>query len=207
MYVAKYWWKTHWLSVLPINLEFAGYVISNFLTVCWFVVFLNIVVAAAKYFILQIFTTKMDQVSDSDQTNSESKTEGIFKKPILIGKIGRLPRKIQQTTSSESPTALDIKQKEIIVQNVENSESKKSHTETEDLDVPPEQQATDNSIPLPYKEPSWSGIPRSNGQAYAFEVLKNGTIIDTINLMEQAFWVFGRLPNCNISMQHPTISR
>lgn len=149
----------------------------------------------------------MDSVNDSDHTNSESKVEGIFKKPILIGKIGRLPKKIQQTTSSESPTSLDIKQKDINVQDVENSELKKPSTNTENLDILSDQQSTDNSIPLPYKEPLWSGLPRSSGKAYAFEVLKNGAIIETINLMEQPFWVFGRLPICNISMQHPTISR
>lgn len=59
---------------------------------------------------------------------------------------------------------------------------------------------------LPYEEPLWSGLPQSS-QPYILEILKNGAIIDRINLMERPFWVFGRLNNCHICMQHPTISR
>lgn len=55
-----------------------------------------------------------------------------------------------------------------------------------------------------YKEPSWSGLP--SGQ-YNFEVLKNGSIINSIDLTEKPYWVFGRLPTCDISMAHPTVSR
>ncbi|XP_055630776.1 kanadaptin [Toxorhynchites rutilus septentrionalis] len=61
--------------------------------------------------------------------------------------------------------------------------------------------------PIPYKEPEWSGIcdPAVN---YSFEVLKNGVIIETVGqLHRKAFWLFGRLPNCDINMAHPTISR
>lgn len=39
------------------------------------------------------------------------------------------------------------------------------------------------------------------------EVLKTGKIIENIDLMSKAVWVFGRLENCDISMAHPTVSR
>ncbi|XP_018577798.1 kanadaptin isoform X2 [Anoplophora glabripennis] len=149
----------------------------------------------------------MDSVNGSDRTITELKADGIFKKPILIGKIGRLPRKMVQTTSNEPPAPVENQQKDVIEQNVENSVSKESLIVSENLEIVTDRQTTDNSVPLPYKEPSWSGLPQSNGKHYVFEVLKNGAIIETINLMERSFWVFGRLPSCNISMQHPTISR
>ena len=61
------------------------------------------------------------------------------------------------------------------------------------------------SVPeLPYKEPSWSGIP---DEFYNLEVLKNGCIITNVDLTSKPFHVFGRLPNCDVSLEHPSVSR
>nr|XP_040224057.2 kanadaptin [Anopheles coluzzii] len=61
--------------------------------------------------------------------------------------------------------------------------------------------------PIPYKEPSWSR-KCDPSQEYSFEVEKNGVIVDKIKqLQSKPFWLFGRLPNCDINMAHPTISR
>ena len=57
---------------------------------------------------------------------------------------------------------------------------------------------------LPYKVPSWSGIP---DDLYSLEVLKNGCIISNIDLTSKPFHVFGRLPSCDISLEHPSVSR
>ena len=57
---------------------------------------------------------------------------------------------------------------------------------------------------LPYKEPSWSGIPE---ELYSLEVLKNGCIVSTIDLTSKPFHVFGRLPICDINLEHPSVSR
>lgn len=58
--------------------------------------------------------------------------------------------------------------------------------------------------PLPYTEPSWAGLP---GVPYTFELLKNGAILDTVPLSQQSYFVVGRLPVCDISLEHPSISR
>ncbi|XP_041107047.1 kanadaptin [Polyodon spathula] len=58
--------------------------------------------------------------------------------------------------------------------------------------------------PLSYTEPSWGGVAET---PYLFEILKNGTILDTVELNEKSFIVFGRLPNCDVSLEHPSISR
>lgn len=71
----------------------------------------------------------------------------------------------------------------------------------------PAQQLIENQMPLPYKEPPWSGLPQTNGNEYVFEVLKSGTIVERINLMPKPFWAFGRSTNCEIYMAHPTVSR
>uniref|UniRef100_A0A182JTA4 FHA domain-containing protein n=1 Tax=Anopheles christyi TaxID=43041 RepID=A0A182JTA4_9DIPT len=61
--------------------------------------------------------------------------------------------------------------------------------------------------PIPYKEPAWSRKCDPD-QDYSFEVEKNGVIIEEIKqLQSKPFWLFGRLPNCDINMAHPTISR
>ncbi|KAG5888520.1 hypothetical protein JTB14_009572 [Gonioctena quinquepunctata] len=133
--------------------------------------------------------------------NTETKSEESFKKPILVGKVGRLAKKL-----------LPVKE---IKESKENSNEIEKKEVTQDVPVekqskaPPNttQQPTENSILLPYKEPSWSGLPESNGREYVFDVLKNGSIVDTIPLMSKPYWVFGRLACCNICMQHPTISR
>ncbi|XP_034488543.1 kanadaptin [Drosophila innubila] len=59
----------------------------------------------------------------------------------------------------------------------------------------------------PYKVPKWSKPPAAH-ENYRFEVLKSGQIIDEVKeLQQQAVWSFGRLPDNDVSMAHPTISR
>lgn len=58
-------------------------------------------------------------------------------------------------------------------------------------------------VPLPYKEPSWSGIPPIS---YSFEIIKNGTFVETFNI-RNSLVVFGRLDVCDIMFEHPSVSR
>ncbi|XP_028294380.1 kanadaptin [Gouania willdenowi] len=59
--------------------------------------------------------------------------------------------------------------------------------------------------PLPYTEPPWGGsAPDSQ---YALEILKNGSIVDTFPLTHRSYFVVGRLPVCDVSLEHPSISR
>ncbi|XP_030371628.1 kanadaptin [Scaptodrosophila lebanonensis] len=63
------------------------------------------------------------------------------------------------------------------------------------------------SAACPYKIPKWSAPPAAH-QSYKFEVLKSGQIIEEVkDLQQQATWTFGRLPDNDIEMAHPTISR
>ncbi|KAL6477452.1 hypothetical protein MHYP_G00132870 [Metynnis hypsauchen] len=58
--------------------------------------------------------------------------------------------------------------------------------------------------PLPYTEPPWAGVASI---PYSFELLKNGAILDTVPLSQQSYFVVGRLPVCDVSLEHPSISR
>ena len=73
------------------------------------------------------------------------------------------------------------------------------------VELSPAEKLKQSQIFFPYKEPTWSGIPEEH---YSFEVLKNGSIIDTINLTgTKPFFVFGRLPSCDCTLEHPSLSR
>jgi pSer/pThr/pTyr-binding forkhead associated (FHA) protein len=57
--------------------------------------------------------------------------------------------------------------------------------------------------PLPYKIPEWSKKPSDD---YYFEILKNGRS-STTDKFRQEVITFGRLPVCDISLEHQSISR
>ncbi|KAF9985148.1 Kanadaptin [Mortierella antarctica] len=58
--------------------------------------------------------------------------------------------------------------------------------------------------PLKYHKPAWSGYPN---QQFFFEVIKNGVIVDRVMAPEKEFLVIGRLPLCDLEMEHPSLSR
>ncbi|KAF9167553.1 Kanadaptin [Mortierella sp. AD011] len=61
-----------------------------------------------------------------------------------------------------------------------------------------------NAPPLKYQKPAWSGYPN---QQFYFEVIKNGVVVEKINAPEKEFIVIGRLPMCDLEMEHPSLSR
>ncbi|EDW04627.1 GH25247 [Drosophila grimshawi] len=72
---------------------------------------------------------------------------------------------------------------------------------------PPAPKSNPNSSSCLYKVPKWSRPPAAH-DIYRFEVLKSGQIIDEVkDLQHQAIWTFGRLPENDVAMAHPTISR
>ena len=68
----------------------------------------------------------------------------------------------------------------------------------------PAELAKANSIPLPYQEPSWGGVPQ---QEYCLQVLKSGVIVETLALKQKSFFTVGRLISCDIVLEHPSLSR
>lgn len=67
------------------------------------------------------------------------------------------------------------------------------------------QPPTHSSPAMPYTVPYWSGpLPT---QHFSLSVIKNGTIIGEVDISKKAYVVFGRLPECDVSLEHPSISR
>ncbi|KAI8371064.1 SMAD/FHA domain-containing protein [Blakeslea trispora] len=71
-------------------------------------------------------------------------------------------------------------------------------------ETPVKAPATPRAPPLAYEKPSWSALPSFN---YQIEVLKNGASVETIKGPKKEYVTIGRLPLCDILMEHPSISR
>lgn len=131
-----------------------------------------------------------------------------FKVPSIDTKIKFIPRK-QPTPENSVPNPVET-QPETIDENHVNAEPipsvsplKKSSTSTGTIKT----KSKECHVKCSYTEPKWSQTPASD-HVYSFEVLKNGSIVETFkNLQDKAFWLIGKLPNNDISMAHPTISR
>lgn len=81
----------------------------------------------------------------------------------------------------------------------------KTKTEAKPRALPVKAPPAGKFPPLPYTEPPWGGTPSEI--PYALEILKNGTIVDTVPLTHRSYFVVGRLPVCDVSLEHPSISR
>ncbi|XP_054714718.1 kanadaptin-like [Uloborus diversus] len=102
----------------------------------------------------------------------------------------KIPEKVPETTPEQKSEGF------------RKPESLKIETESSKLNRKSEKKIR-AYVPLPYKEPDWSGVPPPN---FCFEVIKNGTVVDTIKVLS-SFIVFGRLDTCEIVLEHPSVSR
>lgn len=126
-----------------------------------------------------------------------------FKKPIFVGKVGKIPKSINANEKIiPKPPSLESEIK--IEKNEKYIEEIK---EIPKIPNPKENITEKVDKVLNYEEPSWSGLPITNGPQFELEVLKSGVIIENIVLMPKKYWIIGRLPNCDIYLAHPTISR
>eukprot|EP00794_Sanderia_malayensis_P020608 gene20608-22641_t len=114
------------------------------------------------------------------------------------------------------------------VKNVISEQEKSTSNETsQDSTAPPHQDQEDSVVseekkssqnvtkrnqidtkterhPCPYKAPSWSTICTED---YYFDVLKGGVMKSPVDLTEKDHYVFGRLEDCDVMLEHPSISR
>ncbi|CAG8433261.1 4143_t:CDS:10 [Diversispora eburnea] len=68
----------------------------------------------------------------------------------------------------------------------------------------PHSQQSISTSSIPYKQPEWSSKPKDD---FALEVIKSGISIEIVNISSKEFLLLGRLPVCDIPMEHPSISR
>lgn len=117
----------------------------------------------------------MDQLdTDEEKPEVEFAPTLEFKKPVLIGRIGKLPRKVVITSNnpdeSEPPKA-----PEPIETPVEVEEEIQPRRKSLDRLSPAE--LLKNQSPLPYKEPKWSGLPSAGIFSYYFLIYRDFFIV------------------------------
>lgn len=129
-----------------------------------------------------------------------------FKKPLLLigpkrGKIGKI-RTVNNNTAL--PSESSVNNETIEPSHPSNDAEDKSDESVLESSAEENILSDARNIPVPYLEPKWGGKPI---EGYKLEVLKSGMILEKIDLTERSFYVIGRLPSCNLSLAHPTISR
>ena len=116
--------------------------------------------------------------------------------------------------SFKMPSAKLLKPATASLPDLEPVEDKKPEVTKEKVEIKEDSKITEmlnyskkRSAPqIEYNEPSWSGLPPSQNP-YFIEELKNGTIVEEHKLIGKNYFVIGKLPNNDIKLEHPSISR
>ncbi|XP_059375381.1 kanadaptin-like isoform X2 [Carassius carassius] len=166
--------------------------------------------------------TKQDFSSTNETTDASFKKPDIFVAPSLPAKKSgglnsskKLTEEISSSISENKGT--DSKHQQLSANPTdsqtdpcdhpsEKSEVQKVQPKPKDIlpKIPAKLPPAGNFPPLPYTEPPWGSVPDIR---YSFELLKNGSILDTVPLTQRSYFVVGRLPVCDVSLEHPSISR
>lgn len=154
----------------------------------------------------------MADTPEAEPTASPEELHGDFKKPALPGPPaarGKCPAAQPSNPEEvqEGPPALPSPD------SGEPDEPPAGPERAETGDDPPEEKprpATAAPAPdgparaPPYREPPWGGPVTG---PYSLETLKGGTILGTRSLKGARRCLFGRLPSCDVCLEHPSVSR
>ncbi|KAL5974413.1 hypothetical protein ACLOJK_031078 [Asimina triloba] len=89
----------------------------------------------------------------------------------------------------------------------ETEKSSAAAAEEKPSSVPSSQEtptAAPSAAAVPYTIPPWSDRPPHH---FSLEVLKDGAIIDELDLSQKGAYMFGRIDLCDFVLEHPTVSR
>ncbi|CAA7055528.1 unnamed protein product [Microthlaspi erraticum] len=100
-----------------------------------------------------------------------------------------------------NPNTPDLEPTEVV--NPELIKASKDDSVATDAENPPRVRPVKQS-PVPYTIPEWSGPPCHKFQ---LEVLKEGAIVEQLDVYEKGAYLFGRDSMCDFSLEHPSISR
>uniref|UniRef100_A0A673CAV5 FHA domain-containing protein n=1 Tax=Sphaeramia orbicularis TaxID=375764 RepID=A0A673CAV5_9TELE len=154
------------------------------------------------------FTENGGKPEIEDVSKAEMDTEDPFKKPAIFA-APSLASKRANVSAASKDTAAETRA------DTENNKPEVSETISQASLVSPEAKPKVLPVkkappsgkfpPLPYTEPPWGG--EAPDIPYSLEILKNGTIVDKVPLTDRGYFVVGRLPVCDVSLEHPSISR
>lgn len=106
--------------------------------------------------------------------------------------------------SDFKPPPLPVREKKKQTKN-ENQSTTQNQTDNNSNDstsIPPNHVIGENGelIKLLYEAPFWSEKPKYN---YILEVVKDGSVIEEINIHEKGHYLIGRAPICDIVLDNP----
>jgi len=137
---------------------------------------------------------------DVDNAKQEHQSDN-FKVPGLPIKV---PDFKEPSSEFKAPSIPTSDTKKVPVEPEQSTEASEEIKELEDTLNSASELKTIQTLPLQYMEPSWGGVP---DKPYYLEILKNGTIVETVKLENKSFFTIGRLPVCDVPFEHPSLSR
>jgi len=154
------------------------------------------------------FTEKIAKTSSKPKSDSEIP---VFKTPVIIGKRPG-GRKVTNSNNQDSNKSSSEPTVDSVAGESPESDIKENVTEVIDSKkelVVEKTQALKSTIAdkphsIPYKEPTWSG---HCSEQYNVEIIKNGVVLTHLDVTTKPYFVLGRLSNCDLVLEHPSISR
>ena len=147
---------------------------------------------------------KVQSECEEDAKNDDKVSTG-FKIPSVIPKSQLKHEQEESSAKDEGKATAEFKVPSVSLLRPKNQSKPVSEIQNKDTGKAAKSSSTDPPPPpLPYNEPTWSSTPQS---PFILTVIKNGTILETIQLSLKPFHVFGRLPSCDVQLEHPSISR
>uniref|UniRef100_A0A3B5LUN0 Solute carrier family 4 member 1 adaptor protein n=1 Tax=Xiphophorus couchianus TaxID=32473 RepID=A0A3B5LUN0_9TELE len=142
--------------------------------------------------------------TEKEETKSDTEIGDTFKKPAIFAAPSLATKRINTVAENKVDNVCEA---------ATDAAGEKERKDDRDVDKTKKQEVKAKAAPvqagkfppLPYTEPPWGGPPPES--PYALEILKNGTIVDTVTLTHRSYFVVGRLPVCDVSLEHPSISR
>ncbi|XP_039254169.2 kanadaptin-like [Styela clava] len=167
-------------------------------------------------------------VTDSATDSNQKTNDDGFLMPMILPPVAKTVKK-DDTSSKRSPVTMAFRSKFAVPADIYKApkaaafitmeRSARPKTEKEERNAEPasdessKKSSSQNTTPKPkpppaklsYESPDWGSEPEE--RKYSLEVLKMGSIIDKIDLSNGDYFLVGRLPDCHIKMEHPSISR
>ncbi|XP_066378158.1 uncharacterized protein [Miscanthus floridulus] len=103
-------------------------------------------------------------------------------------------------SASPSPSVSDSSAKEA----PNTSGPSSGNTVMEEAAALPVERQRQQRARAPYSIPEWSTAP---SHPFFLEVLKDGTIVDQLDVSKKGAYMFGRIDLCDFVLEHPTVSR
>lgn len=149
---------------------------------------------------------QQQQQRDSLQEEGSSIEKEVFKVPSMV--LGRKaksepesePKHGHSAVDSAASAAADLESEATTTAGGDDTSSKETSSKDTSKALP----GAVPIPPLPYTEPHWSASPP---KPYILTVIKQGTVVEELPLSEKPFHVFGRLPCCDVQLEHPSVSR